>query len=780
MKKVISIFFILPLFLSGCFINDWFNKTKNSSQEEKNISSTESLESNGDKAVEKTEFSDCEIKLYNNIAYDKYVNGKRHIIFNDNDLGEGGYPVLSGNNIAFIKEINNEEHVIYNGEDMGTTDESESLILEGDNIAFVRDSKIIYNGEEYGEMIGKRGHWHDMIKLSLGNIAYSTANSRHSTSTVFLNNKKIGDGYDIDLFGKNIAFASQSHEPEVNIGNINFNGQNLGYGLSPKISGENIVFLSTANDEEWHLQVNNNIINSSESEDDFSRIRLLRDQVSYIMKKGPGEFECYYNKENIGSCVDIFPLKNDFWAVGKDSFLFNKDGKVRTIGRDSLKIYGDTIAYVSSVAGSPDYYAFVNHENVGTIIQESGDDQIMLSGKNYAFEREIDGVSHIIYNGEDLGPGRNPVLPDMDQYNTICELTYPENQTDIGASNEEVININAQEKIKQCEEDYPDEEKKIECIGKVILEFKDTKLCGALPKEDYVAVCKFEINESLGKNERENHVLFRSQGQPDTEYESIFDIKLYDNGINLSIKPDYLPMYKDEEEEEKLEYTKIYYGKLNEYDDDFSMENIIENHGKTTAELFTICLDELKANTHYIFQPVFVYNDGSQERDDMSSFTTSNIGKTFSCDSKNTKELSINNTTVNINKNTAEISWEFTGDFTKVYTYLYNGPDFQHDQRLDKQQVLETENGKFRISFSNLKNQKYYYLIEVEQGRNEIFEQGDFVISDIVDSDNDGISDSEENNYGTDPQNPDTDADGFLDGEEIKSGYNPLGEGRLE
>lgn len=71
-----------------------------------------------------------------------------------------------------------------------------------------------------------------------------------------------------------------------------------------------------------------------------------------------------------------------------------------------------------------------------------------------------------------------------------------------------------------------------------------------------------------------------------------------------------------------------------------------------------------------------------------------------------------------------------------------------------------------------------------------------------TDSDNDGLSDQEESTYGTDislpdtdsdglfdreeikiyetdPLNPDTDGDGYLDGDEVKSGYNPLGPGRL-
>ena len=42
------------------------------------------------------------------------------------------------------------------------------------------------------------------------------------------------------------------------------------------------------------------------------------------------------------------------------------------------------------------------------------------------------------------------------------------------------------------------------------------------------------------------------------------------------------------------------------------------------------------------------------------------------------------------------------------------------------------------------------------------------------DSDQDGLSDAEEQLYGTNPHNKDTDEDGYSDGTEIKSGYDPL------
>jgi hypothetical protein len=48
------------------------------------------------------------------------------------------------------------------------------------------------------------------------------------------------------------------------------------------------------------------------------------------------------------------------------------------------------------------------------------------------------------------------------------------------------------------------------------------------------------------------------------------------------------------------------------------------------------------------------------------------------------------------------------------------------------------------------------------------------------DTDGDGLLDGEEVNiYHTNPLNPDTDGDGFSDGTEVKNGYNPNGPGKL-
>lgn len=48
------------------------------------------------------------------------------------------------------------------------------------------------------------------------------------------------------------------------------------------------------------------------------------------------------------------------------------------------------------------------------------------------------------------------------------------------------------------------------------------------------------------------------------------------------------------------------------------------------------------------------------------------------------------------------------------------------------------------------------------------------------DSDQDGLSDQDEEVFGTDPLLADTDGDGYQDAAEIRQGYNPLGEGKID
>ncbi|NQV89263.1 MAG: hypothetical protein HQ488_02990 [Parcubacteria group bacterium] len=49
-----------------------------------------------------------------------------------------------------------------------------------------------------------------------------------------------------------------------------------------------------------------------------------------------------------------------------------------------------------------------------------------------------------------------------------------------------------------------------------------------------------------------------------------------------------------------------------------------------------------------------------------------------------------------------------------------------------------------------------------------------------ADDDGDGLTTAQEQEYGSDPNNPDSDGDGYSDGDEVSAGYSPIGPGVLQ
>lgn len=83
-----------------------------------------------------------------------------------------------------------------------------------------------------------------------------------------------------------------------------------------------------------------------------------------------------------------------------------------------------------------------------------------------------------------------------------------------------------------------------------------------------------------------------------------------------------------------------------------------------------------------------------------------------------------------------------------------------------------TDLSTFKLSFV-LETGNYTYAAGLHVLVPEGLDQG-------TDTDGDGLTDDQENYFGTDINKADTDGDGYKDGNEVKNGYNPNGEGKLE
>lgn len=148
--------------------------------------------------------------------------------------------------------------------------------------------------------------------------------------------------------------------------------------------------------------------------------------------------------------------------------------------------------------------------------------------------------------------------------------------------------------------------------------------------------------------------------------------------------------------------------------------------------------------------------------------------------------------------NKTETDSDFDGLFdreeVKVYLTNPNNPDTDADGVKDGEEVENKTNPKGDGALYGLDGQASSTPSSEDGGEGSIPSQastsesvatgtGETAVpaSEKIDSDNDGLTDSEEIDvYKTDPKKADTDGDSYLDGVEVRGGYNPNGPGMLK
>ena len=94
--------------------------------------------------------------------------------------------------------------------------------------------------------------------------------------------------------------------------------------------------------------------------------------------------------------------------------------------------------------------------------------------------------------------------------------------------------------------------------------------------------------------------------------------------------------------------------------------------------------------------------------------------------------------------------------------------------------TVEADGIQTLTNYTYFTNEKTAIYLTCNKNKdNSIYNQILSTFKFLQDTDNDGLFDDEEVEYGTDINNPDSDGDGYLDGDEVDAGYNPMGEGKL-
>ena len=107
--------------------------------------------------------------------------------------------------------------------------------------------------------------------------------------------------------------------------------------------------------------------------------------------------------------------------------------------------------------------------------------------------------------------------------------------------------------------------------------------------------------------------------------------------------------------------------------------------------------------------------------------------------------------------------------YTKAVSEGIRNNDIEYCNRITGKQYVLLGDEK-ELNWKTMEELRELCFIEINQN---------ITTDNFKDSDNDGLTDEEEYELGTDPDNSDTDGDGYLDGDEFNNGFNPLGEGNL-
>ncbi len=205
---------------------------------------------------------------------------------------------------------------------------------------------------------------------------------------------------------------------------------------------------------------------------------------------------------------------------------------------------------------------------------------------------------------------------------------------------------------------------------------------------------------------------------------------------------------------------------------------------------FDIFIDKLSSGTQYVFQIIVKDKKGNQQNSSYYRFSTvsQNDGKISDLEIiEMTTDVGIDNNNqtkanlrilatrpvegkVFIGEQTGKYKWNYVLPKPRQVNLLFELPNLKPDTdyfyKVELTDVFKKKLTTPEFRFRTLSNQN---LIEVVPEPS----------APIVDSDGDGLNNSDELIYGTNPNVADTDGDGYSDGLEVRNNYNPLGAGKM-
>lgn len=302
----------------------------------------------------------------NHIATVRQMHGNYYLTYDDKDFGTvmyGGDVAMSGNNIAYIRnlgtDINPDSHVFLNREDQGS---GMAPLFDGDHFAFIRigkdiyDNHVMYDGKDLG-VVSPGQDIGTGLSLAGGHSVFSR-----------------------DVSGKSRAVDDSSSTPSEGLSftdgewHIIYDGVDKGEGWNPVIGENSLAFLRKVNSEDHVI----------------------------------------YNGKDMGRGDPVF-------CVTDDSIIFTRSMDVNSSRTRNEIIRNDQKIGISNDNGGELFcsgkdYSFTddhsnlifNGKNLG--VADGYGHAVVMEDGHIAFTRQVDGKTHVIYDGKDLGEG---IYPDV-------------------------------------------------------------------------------------------------------------------------------------------------------------------------------------------------------------------------------------------------------------------------------------------------------------------------------------------------------------------------------
>ncbi len=347
----------------------------------------------------------------------------------DNPAAVKNWPLNppAGTGLFYMKTIGGKAHEFYNGVDLdpsGSFGQISQQIAQDGHLAQVFLThigppryQIVYDGQIVRPDFDAAGY--PEIAVSGNHFAYTDGGS--TNATIFYDGKKIGYGNNLRLSGYHYAYTENISPVPYGETHVFYDGKDLGPCCngrlgSASVSGDHLVYTGLLSKGEVDITYSSNpltyISHVIVDGKDIGSIKATSwpqfsgNHMAYIKANG----DLIYDDKKIAEKVRDVKLSSDnILYVTDDSDVYYNGKK---LGQGNyIQLDGNDYVYLKMIKNfSQSEEPLCNIIFNGTDLGQSTECRVSLFKGNAVFQRVVNGSTHMILNGQDIGEGEGGQL----------------------------------------------------------------------------------------------------------------------------------------------------------------------------------------------------------------------------------------------------------------------------------------------------------------------------------------------------------------------------------